>query len=401
MAKKKISIETENYIIEDRPPIKQDEKFKLYVRSGGRCAMCNRYLIDLRTGINLGEMAHIVGWTNKKGSPRGLSSMPQEERNFETNLILLCPEHHKEIDDAKMLTDYTVERLIETKKEHESRIHHLTNLSKDSDTVVLRMLGNIRGTAVEMSQKHALDVVFKEENRAAVFIDSFDKQSIEIDLTKLPEPEEGWDAYWSLGQKIIDRELNKFEEGIRSGSIRHLSVFAISRIPLLVYLGYKLGDKVPMSLYQKHRGEEETWGWIDKDENIDFELSKIQEDNSNNVILVLSIGGSVDIGKLPKPLVDQSNIYVIKPSSVIPNRNIFNSKKSYLNFVQKYHEFLSQLEIDHKGCDTIHTFPAIPLLAAIACGRGIMRNAHPSLLIYDFTGKDYLPTLTINTHETN
>ncbi|MNG79398.1 hypothetical protein D3C87_623680 [compost metagenome] len=65
MAKKKLKIETENFIIEDRPPIKQDEKFKLYVRSGGRCAICNRYLIDLQTGINLGEMAHIVGWTNK------------------------------------------------------------------------------------------------------------------------------------------------------------------------------------------------------------------------------------------------------------------------------------------------------------------------------------------------
>ncbi|WP_324760584.1 SAVED domain-containing protein [Sphingobacterium thalpophilum] len=401
MAKRKLTVETETFVIEDRPSIKLDDKFKLYVRSGGRCAICNKYLIDIQTGINLGEMAHIVGWTNKKGSPRGLSAMPQEERNFETNLILLCSDDHKIIDNAKMLNDYTVERLIEAKKEHENRIHHLTNLSRDRDTVVLRMLGNIRGATVEMSQKHALDIVFKEEKRAAVFLDSFDKQSIEIDLTKLPEPEEDWDSYWSLGQKTIDKELRKFEEGIRAGTIRHLSVFAISRIPLLAYLGYKLGDKIPMSLYQKHRGEEETWGWIDKDGNIEFEINKIHTADSDNVILVLSISGNVDIAKLPQPLAVNSNIFVIKPSSVIPNRDIFNSKKTYDNFVKKYHEFLSQLEIDHKNCDEIHLFPAVPILAAIACGRGIMRNVHPSLLIYDFTGKNYVPTITLNVHETN
>jgi hypothetical protein len=401
MATKKIKVETDNFIIEDRPPIKPDEKFKLYVRSGGRCALCNKYLIDPNTGINIGEMAHIVGWTNKKKSPRGLSPLPQKDRNFAENLVLLCAEHHKIIDDPRMLTDYTVERLIEAKNAHESRIHHLTNLSKDSDTVVLRMFGNIRGTTVELSQKHALDVVFKEEKRAAYFLDSFDKQSIEIDLTKLPEPEEDWDGYWSIGQKTINKEINKFEEGIRSGNIRHLSVFAISRIPLLVYLGYKLGDKIPMSLYQKHRGENETWGWINEEENFEFIIDKIQEAASEDVVLILNISGSIDTAKLPRHLTENSNIYMIKPSSVVPNRNIFNSKKTYENFVAKYHEFLSQLEVDHKSCDSIHVFSAIPIAAAVACGRGVMRNVHPSLVIYDFTGKDYLPTITININEAN
>ena len=401
MAKKKIKVETDNYEIEDRPPIKPDEKFKLYVRSGGRCALCNKYLIDLSTGINIGEMAHIVGWTNKKKSPRGQSSMPQKDRNFEGNLILLCAEHHKIIDDPRTLTDYTVERLIQAKNDHENRIHHLTDLNRDSDTVVLRMFGNIRGTAVELSQKHALDVVFKEEKRAAHFIDSFDKQSIEIDLTRLPEPEEDWDAYWSTGRNTINKELGKFEEGIRSGSIRHLSVFAMSRIPLLIYLGFKLGDKIPMSLYQKNRGEAETWGWLDDEENIEFSIEKTQSAESQHVVLIMNISGSIDIANLPQNVKANTNIYVMKPTTGIPNRNIFNSKKSYLNFIKKYHEFLSQLEIDHKACDCIHLFSAIPIVAAVASGRGLMRNVHPAVLIYDFTGKEYLPTITINTHEAN
>ena len=43
--------------------------------------------------------------------------------------------------------------------------------------------------------------------------------------------------------------------------IRHISLFAAARIPLLVYLGSKLDDKIPIDLYQKHRGGNEDWHW--------------------------------------------------------------------------------------------------------------------------------------------
>jgi hypothetical protein len=91
----------------------------------------------------------------------------------------------------------------------------------------------------------------------------------------------------------------------------------------------------------------------------------------------------------------------MRPVSTVPNRNILRNKLSYENFTKSYHEFLSRLEADHKGCRTIHLFPAIPVSAAIACGRGIMRDVHPEIAIYDFTGGIYKPTITINSDETN
>lgn len=399
MSMKKKKIDLENYIVEDRPSIKEIDKLKLYTKSGGRCAICNKYLIDLGYGVNIGEMAHIVGWTNKEKSPRGVSTLPLDKRNIEENLILLCAEHHKIIDDKKALEEYTVERLISHKNEHESRIHHLTNLHKDSDSVVLRMLGNIRGVAVELSQENARQAVYNIDKKFARFIDSFDKQSIEIDLSVLPEPGIQWDSYWQIGSRIIDKELKLYEQGINSGSIRHLSVFAFTRIPLLIYLGYKIGDKVPVTIYQKQRGDGESWSWSDN-EDIQFEIETIQTKASDDSVLILNLSGSIDLDKLPKNLTSNSSIYVIKPVNTVPNRDIFNSKKTYENFVKMYHYFLSSLEIEQKSCKNIHLFSATPISAGIACGRGLMRNIHPALVIYDFAETEYLPTITINSHET-
>ncbi|WP_276967311.1 HNH endonuclease [Chryseobacterium sp.] len=400
MRSQKKKIDLENYIVEDRPSIKEIDKLKLYTKSGGRCAICNKYLIDLGYGVNIGEMAHIVGWTNKQKSPRGISALPIDKRNTEENLILLCAEHHKIIDDKKALEEFTVERLIAHKNEHESRIHHLTNLHKDSDSVVLRMLGNIRGISVELSQENARHAVYNTDKKFARFIDSFDKQSIEIDLSALPEPEINWDSYWQMGTGIIDKELRLFEQGINSGSIRHLSVFALTRIPLLIYLGYKIGDKVPVSVYQKQRANEERWAW-QGNEDIQFEIETKQIKASDDVILILSLSGSIDLDKLPADLISSASIYLIKPVNTVPNRDIFLSKKTYENFVKMYHQFLSSLEIEQKSCKNLHLFPAIPISAGIACGRGLMRNIHPALIVYDFAEKEYLPTIKINAYETN
>jgi len=395
------TIQVGDLIISKRPAIQSSEKIKLWVRSGGRCAICKKYLLDLNYDANIGEIAHIVGWIDTKNSPRGKSDLPLKARNCADNLILLCAEHHKIVDTKEALLEFTVERLMLHKKEHESRIHHLTGLHTDSDSVVIRMMGKIRGGSVEVSQENAREVIYQSDKRTARFIDSFDKQSWEIDLSRLSDPEESWEEYWSLGKTIIDNEIRIIEQGINKGNIRHLSVFALARIPLLIYLGYKLDDKTPTSIYQKHRGENESWMWSDIADEVSFKVTTVKTSAYSNVTLILNLSGSIDLSKLPLDISSDVNTYIIEPSNSIPNRDILRNRKSYENFVQTYHNFLSQIEIKHKSCSTIHLFPAVPISAAIACGRGVMKDAHPSITIYDLTGETYLPTITINSNETN
>lgn len=396
MAKNAEPIELEDHIVDARPSIKKEDEIKLWVRSGGRCAICNKYLLDLNYDVSIGEMAHIVGWSKAKKSPRGEAELSLDQRNTVDNLVLLCAEDHKIVDTKKLLEEFTLARLMQNKVDHERRIHHLTQMKIDDESIVLRMIGGIRGLSVEVSKEHARNVIFNSEKKFAMFIDSFDRHGIEIDLHGLPDPEENWSGYWTLGMIMIDRSLRPLIEGVENGFVRHLSVFAMSRIPLLVYLGYKLGDKIPSSIYQKHRGEQETWMWSDKEKPETFEIAKLKEHVSENVALILSLSGSINLEELPSEISESCTIYEIKPTGTTPNRNILRNKTSYENFNKTYHDFLSQLEITHKSCAEIHLFPAIPVSAAIACGRGIMRDAQPSITVYDRRGALYNPTLTVN-----
>jgi hypothetical protein len=99
--------------------ILQDERLKLWVCSGGRCAICNAYLLaDEFTGhyVNLAEMAHNVGRQRASGSPRGTDELAIQERNKAENLLLLCRKDHKVIDHPDTRAEWPVERLREIKR---------------------------------------------------------------------------------------------------------------------------------------------------------------------------------------------------------------------------------------------------------------------------------------------
>ena len=70
----------------------------------GRCAICHKELIrDESTGGQslVGQVAHIVG--NNPGSARYDFPLDRARRDEPDNLMLLCLEHHKQIDDNELL----------------------------------------------------------------------------------------------------------------------------------------------------------------------------------------------------------------------------------------------------------------------------------------------------------
>src|SRR5689334_22885101 len=91
----------------------------LWARAGGRCSICRRLLVTDATGPDgpsvHGEEAHIVA--KSAGGPRAccLSDIDAYD-----NLILLCSQHHKQIDDQH--TYFTVDRLRQIKQSHEARV---------------------------------------------------------------------------------------------------------------------------------------------------------------------------------------------------------------------------------------------------------------------------------------
>ncbi|MFO2976082.1 hypothetical protein SCO70_00810 [Legionella pneumophila serogroup 3] len=131
----------------DAGPINEKVKLQLFVNSLGICAApeCDRRLAKLNT--KLGECAHIV--------PRKVGSHPREDyetslidRSKDANLIYLCEEHHKIVDNPINASFYTAEILRAWKKEHE---HWATRVKKNS----LHLPPNINTIFEEMSDKLA------------------------------------------------------------------------------------------------------------------------------------------------------------------------------------------------------------------------------------------------------
>src|SRR5260221_3350426 len=93
----------------------------LWGRSAARCSMpdCRCQLVIDETEADnetlIGEMCHMVG--ESEDGPRGVSTLTREQRDAYGNLILLCRNHHGEIDGQP--DTYPVERLSTLKTEHE------------------------------------------------------------------------------------------------------------------------------------------------------------------------------------------------------------------------------------------------------------------------------------------
>jgi hypothetical protein len=99
----------------------------LWARSGGKCAICKNDLIQDHTRLNddlsvIGDEAHIIA--RKESFTRGdFESLSSEERDQYSNLILLCKNHHKQIDDQPL--QFTVAKLREIKQAHEEQVKAL------------------------------------------------------------------------------------------------------------------------------------------------------------------------------------------------------------------------------------------------------------------------------------
>ena len=82
-----------------------------------RCCLCKKPVIHAESNkvtSLVGEVAHIVG--EKETAARGVSELLIEERNEPENLLLLCCNDHKIVDDDPVT--YTVEKLHQIKKNH-------------------------------------------------------------------------------------------------------------------------------------------------------------------------------------------------------------------------------------------------------------------------------------------
>ena len=351
----------------------QRVRLLLCVHAGGRCEFdgCNAYLFEdalTLTDGNFSEAAHIVAFRDK--GPRGADPKRPANINQLANLMLLCPTHHKLIDDHP--TDYTRTTLESYKAAHEDRIKHVTSLGPDRKTAVVVFKALIRGQMV--------GIPFHQIAEATAPRFPTTRQPFTIDLTGLPADDR---AFYKTACTTIKRRLRDLfspeSEAVKSG---HISIFALGPMPLLMCLGRQLSNKLACDPYQRHR-DTESWTWKTDGPAVRYRFGRINQGRFKKVALVLSLSGTIRLQDLPAEIRKSSAIYEITLKGTTPQTTFLRQRRDLDAFRAVYQEAIATILRTHGPLDTIDLFPAVPAPIAVLCGRELLPKVHPKLRVFD------------------
>ena len=362
-----------------RKSIPETVKLQLWVKSAGRCEFkgCNVPVwyngLTLSEG-NFAEFAHIIG--SSKDGPRGTAQSEELQVDF-NNLMLLCQRCHKEIDDHP--EKYPTELLRAWKQEHESRIEIQTSYPEDIHrSTVLVFSVNIGDRIVPINIEAIRNAMFPK------FPTDFKGIKIEEkDFDRKGEPEQ-WRIF---AETQIKRKVSRcLDEGIDDIKIKHISLFGISPMPLLMYLGKCIGDTVPTDIYQSHRNIEntsKTWSWQEETAvELSYSISCEQEGEGRIVFLKLAISDAIEQDKYKNLVLSDCSIYQITISE--PSPHFLKSKKQLEIFSYEYRKLLNEIQAKHGRNCKIYILPAVPVSIAVECGRVILPTKDPEIFACEY-----------------
>jgi len=348
-------------------------RITLFTRAGGRCEFdgCNKYLLEHHVTLtegNFSQFAHIVAFS--EDGPRGKGARPSDINNI-ANLMLLCPGCHKLIDDDPQ--KFTRDTLEGYKRAHEERIHHVTGLGPEQKTTILLIKSRIGNQTVAVPYDQILTATTPRY--------PLSKPGLTIDLTQLPPNSSSFMG--AACDTIRDQLQSLFAPGGEVTRSNHISLFGLAPIPVLIYLGSQLSNKVPLDVYQRHRDTED-WTWKSSGERVTYSFQELQKGgDASRAILILSLSGTIPLASLPTDIAKDVAVYELTLASGTPNPTFLRTRGDLEEFRNGYQVAIATIARGHPGIQAIDLFPAIPAPIAVLCGRELLPKVHPALRVYD------------------
>jgi 5-methylcytosine-specific restriction endonuclease McrA len=365
----------------------------VWARAAGCCVRCHRNLVGSGStflhSVLMAELAHNVGATGSAGSPRALAE-EVENREAEENLLLLCHECHRTVDNPDHAAYFTVDVLRRMKQEHEARVRAAATSGGMPQTAALRVGGLVRGAMSMASQRQTADALLSDGYLGQV------EGRWQGDFLAEIKGSPSRPSYWAAAQDEINDALSLVEQAVSGGRVDHLSVFAIAPVPLLVYLGSRLDDKTDTRLYQKHRDGDQGWRWDSAAPAREFDTAVPAEVSPRaDAVLAVSLTASIDKGNLPEALQDLP-YFEIRPSDANFGPGVISHPDTLRNFAAVWRDLLAAVEGKCPGSTRWHLIAACPVTAAVEAGRSFMRGAHPPVSVYQRDGNSYACVLQVN-----
>lgn len=371
-----------------RAEIQASTRERVWGRSAARCVLCADPLLNqdhFWHEVPTGEIAHAVGATSGRNSPRGDSALSSKERAQENNLLLLCHSCHRVIDSRQLRDKYSIEYLLTKKAEHEKRVREVTNFPTLRPATVLRLFGRVRGILSPPTFEQVSDALLSQGltgfhvNSHTGMIDG----SIDFD--------EHHDWSWQAAKTIIEESVDRAYQEVESQSVSVLAVFPLAPIPMLIYLGSCLDDNLEVRLFQRRRSDSSSaWAWP-TDFNSATRFSIMHEDNKttdeDDICVIISLSGTINRARLPVALMGMPLISVV-PEGAEPGPDIIDSQITLEAFSAAWRGALASIEWRWPNAKRLHIIAATPATAAVSLGRYRMRSVHPTFVLYQRTGGD-------------
>lgn len=375
----------ETIMSEPRSRIPENNKILLAAKAAGRCEFrgCNKYLYEEMLTKKPGQFsnfAHIIPY--KENGPRGEESKGArpEDINSVDNLMLLCRDHHKLIDANPGL--YTVQKLLDIKKEHEDRISLTTSIQPECRLFVVNYAVHIKNGSTAVSPNEA---------RIALLPRYYPAQRDVIDLSpQLPERTHD-SAWYKMAVDDLRSRYNEFiKRRIRDDASAGFAVFAIAPMPLLIQLGVFLNDTTNSIVFQKQR--DSGWRWDENAPDRSFSVTRPTETRGKSPVLLLSLTDRIDTSLVKQALGEDVAIWEL--SSNYHGYDVISKREHLVAFKCEARRILDDVLKDYPDGKPVHVFPIMPVSACVEFGR-LRVAAHNPWMIYERGGNARTFTKTI------
>lgn len=361
--------------------INREVERELWARAAGRCQFngCNRLLYKspvTQEPVNISEKAHIYSFSEK--GPRGWGPFftKKNQINDISNIMLVCHDCHKAIDQDKNGLRYSGDLLIKWKEEHERRIAIVTGVDPSKKSHIVLYGANIGEQTSKLQPEAAKD---------ALFPDWYPAEEHAIHLSMKWEGKDDEEDYWKTEVQNLKTAINRhIVPLLNTAGPYHLSIFALAPIPLMIMLGTLLTDKIPAQVYQLHREPHSNWKWLNGPSNFTFQVKR-PTSFEHPPALVISLSDIISHERVKAVLGDSVSIWELMIEN--PNNDFLKSQEQ----LSLYRETIRQLMIDigkaHGKSACLSIFPAMPVACAVELGRVRMPKADCRWNIYDQNNK--------------
>jgi hypothetical protein len=289
--------------------------------------------------------------------------------------MLLCGTHHDLVDKKKYQKTYPTDLLRKYKALHEARIERLTAIAENKKSVPV--LVEIPVGAYKLKTPPT-------ELSLAISAEGFypdDAKKVHVDLNGMTGRDHD-EAFWKEARERLSNDLTRQVGSLaHGGPIQHISVFGFGPIPLLVYLGHLLDEKVAATVYNRVRIPQ-GWAWPKDGRRITkFNVTSPPScKRGAEVALMLSVTSQVQREPIKKVVLTAMPMFELDWED--PRLDCLRTPEELADFVVAARTVMER--IHRAGASKVHLFPALPVAAAVEFGRSLQKKLHAPVVLYDF-----------------